>query len=222
MKMNWKNWKSLYREIEKDFEFSREKEERARNTLSKILGDWYIREDELRKIIGDEIYVTGFSPQLEREIELIPENANVIAADDSAVILHEFGLEPALVITDLDGNLQGLIELKNSIFGIHAHGDNIDLLEYADFFKRRFGTTQIEPLPNVYNFGGFTDGDRAVFLAAHFGAKIHLIGFDFEKPRIKAGKDLEKKRKKLRWAKYLIETLIESGANISWETLNSK
>ena len=43
------------------------------------------------------------------------------------------------------------------------------------------GTTQIEPISDVYNFGGFTDGDRAVFLAEHFGAKeIELVGFDFE------------------------------------------
>ena len=32
----------------------------------------------------------------------------------------------------------------------------------------------------VHNFGGFTDGDRCVFLANHFKAKkIILLGMDF-------------------------------------------
>ena len=36
------------------------------------------------------------------------------------------------------------------------------------------------PVKNVYNFGGFTDGDRSVFWAEEFGAKeIILIGMDF-------------------------------------------
>jgi uncharacterized Rossmann fold enzyme len=46
--------------------------------------------------------------------------------------------------------------------------------------KNCIGTTQVKPLQNVYNFGGFTDGDRAVFLANEFGAiNIVLVGMDF-------------------------------------------
>ncbi len=220
--MYWGNWRRLYREIEADFNFSYEKEIRARNALSKILGDRHIDMKEIKNILGDEVYITGFSPSLEREIELIPDGACIIAADDSASVLHEFGIEPRIVITDLDGDVSKLLELRNSVFGIHAHGDNMHLLNYADFFQKRFGTTQIEPIANVYNFGGFTDGDRAVFLAWHFGAKIHLVGFDFEHPRIKEGKNIVMKRKKLRWAKYLIDYASNSGAKIIWESLNSK
>ena len=37
-----------------------------------------------------------------------------------------------------------------------------------------------EKFANLQNYGGFTDGDRAVFIADHFKAKkIFLIGFDF-------------------------------------------
>jgi len=61
-------------------------------------------------------------------------------------------------------------------------------------------TTQSKPIHNVFNFGGFTDGDRCVFLATEFGAdKIELIGFDFEDEEVSA-----KKKKKLKWAKRLI------------------
>ena len=220
--MKWKNWMKLYEEIERDFKFRREKEIESRNTLSKILGDKVLSIEDIGNLIGEEVYVVGFSPSLENEIELIPDRATIIAADDAAVILNDLGIKPTIVMSDLDGDIDSLIRIKSSVFGIHAHGDNIPLLPYAEFFPKKFGTTQIEPLENVYNFGGFTDGDRCVFLAAHFDAKIHILGFDFENPRIKEGKDMIRKRKKLRWAKYLIHYLEQSGAKIIWENLNSK
>jgi uncharacterized Rossmann fold enzyme len=57
----------------------------------------------------------------------------------------------------------------------------------------------------VYNFGGFTDGDRAVMVARHFGAtKIHLLGFDMAQPRPKEGRDPKTKKRKLETARELI------------------
>ena len=47
-------------------------------------------------------------------------------------------------------------------------------------FKSKVGTVQVKPFGSVRNFGGFTDGDRCVFLAEHFKAsKILLFGFDY-------------------------------------------
>jgi hypothetical protein len=64
---------------------------------------------------------------------------------------------------------------------VHAHGDNVNLIRnLVPKMKNCIGTTQVKPLHNVYNFGGFTDGDRAVFLASEFKAKnIVLVGMDF-------------------------------------------
>ena len=46
--------------------------------------------------------------------------------------------------------------------------------------KNCIGTTQTNPFNKVQNFGGFTDGDRGVFLASYFNAKkIILFGMDF-------------------------------------------
>ncbi len=62
------------------------------------------------------------------------------------------------------------------------------------------GSTQVQPLENVFNFGGFTDGDRCVFLAKEFQASgIMMIGFDFNDPDV-----TDLKKKKLKWAKKLI------------------
>ncbi len=220
--MLWKNWMKLYEDIERDFGFSREREYIARNSLSSIIGDRVLSKNALRDLIGREVYVVGFSPSLEKEIEMIPSYVTIIAADDAAVLLNDAGLEPTIVMTDLDGDINSLLNIKNAVFGIHAHGDNISLLPYAEFFYKRFGTTQVEPLANVYNFGGFTDGDRGVFLAAHFNARIHMVGFDFEHPRIKEGKNMKVKKRKLKWAKFLIRYLEQQGAHIIWENLNEK
>ena len=46
--------------------------------------------------------------------------------------------------------------------------------------KNCIGTTQTNSFNKIQNFGGFTDGDRGVFLASHFDAKkIILFGMDF-------------------------------------------
>ena len=89
---------------------------------------------------------------------------------------------PDIVVTDLDGNIEYLKKASefNSIMIVHSHGDNINRLPYAILFKYCLGTTEDKPFGKIKNFGGFTDGDRCVFLANHFGAsKIILIGMDF-------------------------------------------
>jgi len=76
------------------------------------------------------------------------------------------------------------------------------------------GTTQGNPEPydHLHNFGGFTDGDRAVHIADHFKAKtISLIGFDFTNElgeySFAEHKNKDIKLKKLQWCKSLIDSL---------------
>ncbi len=216
--MEIETWMRIYQKIESDFGFPRDNEILSRNTLSKILGKNFVGVDVIRNIIGKEVYVVGNSPYLEKELKYMRKNYPVIAADDAAVVLYENGITPDIVLTDLDGDVDKLSKI-DALFGIHAHGDNRHLLHLSDKFSVKFGTTQIEPLWNVYNFGGFTDGDRCVFLAAHFNARIHLIGFNFEEPRRKEGKNLKIKKKKLTWARNLISMLENSGTEIVWENL---
>ena len=97
---------------------------------------------------------------------------------------------------------------------IHAHGDNLDKIKaYAREFTRVIPTCQCKPLGNLQNFGGFTDGDRAVFLAVHFKAReIVLYGMDFEGVgKYSFSKDTSIKRKKLKWGKRLIDYLRQKG-----------
>ena len=95
-------------------------------------------------------------------------------------------IQPDIIVTDLDGNIsdQKKANDKSSKIIIHAHGNNIEKIKnYVPIFNREIlGTIQINPRPYKYlkNYGGFTDGDRAVFLSDHFQAKsIYLVGFDY-------------------------------------------
>ncbi|MDD1659113.1 MAG: hypothetical protein LUP92_02550, partial [Methanomicrobiales archaeon] len=56
------------------------------------------------------------------------------------------------------------------------------------------------PLPHIHNFGGFSDGDRAVFLALGLDAgEVVIAGFDLDDPSVNPVK-----RKKLLWARTLL------------------
>lgn len=113
---------------------------------------------------------------------------------------------PHVIVSDLDGVMDDIIKANErcAVVVVHAHGDNITKLRsYVPQLQKIVGTTQSRPLSNVFNFGGFTDGDRAIYLAKHLGAKeIGIIGFDFEDATVG-----EIKKKKLRWAKRLIAAI---------------
>ena len=114
-----------------------------------------------------------------------------------------------------------LANLRGANIAVHSHGDNLDaVVKYAPFFSNVIGTTQAQPVGNIYNFGGFTDGDRAIFLAVALGAsEITLAGMDFgdivtrySRPNLKT--DLaeadEFKKKKLMYAARLTQWIVDN------------
>lgn len=77
------------------------------------------------------------------------------------------------------------------------------LEKYILRFKHFIAITQAKPFDKVYNFGGFSDGDRYVFIAKEFGTmSVRLAIFDFEDLAVNTIK-----KKKLKWAKELIRML---------------
>ena len=141
-------------------------------------------------------------------------------ADGAVTALIEQKITPDIIVTDLDGDLKSLKKIgrKNSIFVVHAHGDNIEKLDYISHFKNCIGTTETKPFGKIFNFGGFTDGDRCVFLANHFNAKkIILLGMDFGTTIGKYSKfsvsNKKLKIRKLRRGKKLLEWLAEKNSS---------
>jgi uncharacterized Rossmann fold enzyme len=211
--MDFAAWEPIYERILEDFGFDRAGDEEAAQVLSLMLTEKNtVSLSELRAIIsGKPVLVCGNAPKLRKELlEIDLSTFVIIAADGAAAVLMDTGRVPEVICTDLDGNSEADIEKEilaceqGSIVLIHAHGNNIDKLEkYVICFKRFIATTQARPFDKVYNFGGFSDGDRCVFVAREFGAeKIKLAGFDFEDPDVNPIK-----KKKLEWAKELIELL---------------
>lgn len=217
--MKFIEWFPFYQQVRVEFGFSTEKDQEAAERLSSMIKRKALQLSKLQaKIEGKDILVIGPGPSLERNIEFIKKNNKKytkIAADGVVEILLNKKIRPDVVVSDLDGNPKYLKMAENlgAIMVIHAHGDNVEYLQkYVPKFRKIIGTTQVMPTENVYNFGGFTDGDRSVFLAEEMRAKsITLMGMDFDNNPRKISKnhdvDFELKRKKLKTAKKLLEML---------------
>lgn len=208
--MKFTEWEPVYKSILKDMGFSREGDEQAALMLSAMLSSLNSASvSELRKLIeGRHILVCGNAPGLRHDLESVNTgNFTIIAADGATSVLIDRHLTADIIVTDLDGDVEKEIISNNngSLMVVHAHGDNVDKLEkYVDRFSNIIGSTQAKPLSNVYNFGGFSDGDRCVYLAREFGAQsITLIGFDFDDENVTVIK-----KKKLKWARQLIGNIL--------------
>ena len=133
-----------------------------------------------------EVIVAGNAPSLPADIKNTDFSGKiVIAADAAARVLKKGGVTPQIVFTDLDGLDDDVLEMnaEGTLLAVHAHGDNIPLVKswVPKMQGPVVGTTQSAPLSNVYNFGGFSDGDRGVFAAHELGASsVSLIGFDLD------------------------------------------
>ncbi|UCD93262.1 MAG: DUF115 domain-containing protein [Methanobacteriota archaeon] len=208
--MLYNEWKDYYHLILKDFGFDRGRDETSARLLSDLLRGEATSPEELEGLFkGKTVTVAGDGPNLPRELDDV--RGVLIAADEATSVLLENGMTPNVVMTDLDGKMEDLVKANEmgAIVIIHAHGDNQDMIKkFAGRFRGRvMGTTQSVPFDQIHNFGGFTDGDRGVFLADHFEAsEIRLVGFDFDNPREK-GKDIEIKKRKLNWAFVLVSKL---------------
>ena len=202
--MNFDEWEPHYRGILDYFGFDRAADEEAARLLASL-----IPRDNLLSLAslteGNEVTVCGNAPCLKEELKKI--RGVVFAADAAAEVLLDQGIRPDAVFTDLDGATDRFIAMNRAgtILVIHAHGDNMPLLRHwvPRFHGPLVATTQAAPLPRVHNFGGFTDGDRAVFTADELGASgITIIGFDLDDRNVDPVK-----RGKLIWARTLLRLI---------------
>lgn len=184
-------WEKYYTEILDDFGFSREKDEESAHLLDEILStEGCLTLNDLGEIVGfsDKYIVFGAGPSIKEHIQMLKEDYDLrgyvlVAADGATTAMIEEKIVPDIVVTDLDGNIDDILlaNLRGANIVIHAHGDNMErIASLSSFFNNVLGTTQAQPVGNLYNFGGFTDGDRAIFLAVALGAsEITLAGMDF-------------------------------------------
>lgn len=224
-------WEKYYTEILEDFGFSRKNDEESARLLDEILStEGCLTLNDLSEIVGfsDKFLVFGAGPSLKEHIGLLKQDYDLkdyvlVAADGATTALIEERVVPDIVATDLDGKLDDILlaNLRGANIIIHAHGDNIDkIASVSSFFNNVLGTTQAQPVGNLYNFGGFTDGDRALFLAVALGAsEITLAGMDFgdivtrySRPNLEdeLAKADDFKRKKLMYAERFTQWIIDN------------
>jgi 2-amino-4-hydroxy-6-hydroxymethyldihydropteridine diphosphokinase len=202
--MNFAEWEPHYVAILGYFGFDRAQDEEAARLLATLTG----RDDFplLVSLCKDRhVTVCGNAPCLMNELKKI--RGSVFAADAAADVLDGHGIRPDAIFTDLDGASERFIEMNRAgtVLVVHAHGDNMPLLRHwvPNLPGPVVATTQSAPLAHVHNFGGFSDGDRAVFAADALGAAgITIIGFDLDDDAVDP-----MKRGKLVWAKKLLSLI---------------
>ena len=224
-------WEKYYTEILDDFGFSRENDEESAKLLDEILStEGCLTLNDLAEIVGfsDKFIVFGAGPSIKEHIQMLKQDYDLkdyvlVSADGATTAMIEEKLVPDIVATDLDGNIDDILlaNIRGANIVIHAHGDNIEkIASLSSFFNNVLGTTQAQPVGNLYNFGGFTDGDRAIFLSVALGAsEITLAGMDFgdivtkySRPNLPdvLGQADEFKKKKLLYAEKFTDWIAEN------------
>ena len=219
----------FYKKIRVLLSINEQDDIKATRILSRLLDKKVVNDDFILKKIYEKIYkkpciVFGCGPSiesiLERSSKHFFEGKTLVVADGATTAVIERGIRPDIIVSDLDGRIEDQLQanIQGAIMLIHGHGDNIPTIKkwVPSFSGDLLGTTQNRPLPHVYNFYGFTDGDRAVFLCCSFGAsEIYLAGMDFgtligkySKPYLKEDTPApQRKLIKLRIAQELLEYL---------------
>jgi len=203
--VNFDAWEPVYESILSDFGYPREGDERARYAVAPYATPFDF--DRL-DAAGDEVAIVGAAPSLPSAVDRVAGADRVFAASTAADVVREAGYDLDLLVTDLDKNPGTAVELARAGTPVaaHAHGDNVPLVE--EWVPRcdpdhLLATTQAAPVDAVYNAGGFTDGDRAAFLADDLGAAgLRFVGWDFDDPEVSAAK-----ARKLAWAERLLHLL---------------
>jgi uncharacterized Rossmann fold enzyme len=233
----YSEFKEWYIQIADCFKFEYKKDRESRDFLSQILGkkspNWNLENIlvSFKKMLASKkfILVYGCGTSLEDTVDTVITLKGItffnnfinLTANGASVLLREKNIPIDAIFTDLDGITKN--EFKYSHFNIvHAHGDNIEKLKLFEKeilnFDNIIGTTQVEPLENIINPGGFTDGDRIMYFLRTLinpSHKIYLIGMDFKNIVGKYSKlELERnqessliKQKKLQFGIKLLEWL---------------
>jgi hypothetical protein len=225
--MTIRGWKTRYREIRSMFGYKESDDITSAKKLNSIIKKKIPSSNFKKQIFGKTVFVVGAGPSLDSAITVMKkyENVTKIVADGAVQALIKHKIRPDILVTDLDGDIKSIkkIARTNIPIIVHAHGDNEDKLDIVKKFKNKTGTTQSEKFGRLENFGGFTDGDRCVFLAENFKAeKIILLGMDFgnvigkySKPVIR---DRSLKLKKLACGKKLLEWLATKSSSELYTT----
>lgn len=165
---------------------------------------------DLSVIRGENVVVIGAAVKSKE----IPEEGLLIVADGSIGAISDYS-RVVLVVSDADG-LPFIDEAAKARipFALHAHGDNLEVwTEALQRWPSDLPIIATHQTPNqleeIYNPGGFTDGDRAVCIAYSLGAaNVELVGFSTKEVGKWSGvTNPERKLEKLKWMEKILNKL---------------
>lgn len=227
MGLDFAEWEPIYAAILDDFGFDRTTDERARDILAELTSGAVFDPDQL-VFDGEQVAIAGGGPSLvhhtsdSEEFSRLKQADHVVAVSGAVDVCCRADIAIDLVVTDLDTDPETAVGLTHEGIpvAVAAHGDNIPALrEYVPEMNHQnvLPTTQAEPHNQVVNVGGFTDGDRAAFIADHCGAdRLLFPGWDFDDPDVTS-----MKRQKLVWAERLLR-LLERRRNERFAVLDGR
>jgi uncharacterized Rossmann fold enzyme len=212
------HWSHKYLEVVRALDLNMSEDRRATLIL-----DQFLKPQDLsliKNLIEDKpVIIFGCGPSLENDLNKVFDaklhtRCALVAVDGAVKALLQYRIVPHLNVTDLDGDIASIV-LANQhgcVTLVHAHSANIKpIVSVMPHLKGVvFGTTHSGATERVHNFGGFTDGDRAVHIVEHFKPSfIVLAGMDFGHViGVYSGQyDPVKKPRGLRVGKELIEEL---------------
>lgn len=238
--MNWFTWEPYYKRVATDLELNITKDYEIAEKLNSLVKQhnshgFNSTLEKISHLKKTKAWIFGAGPSLENDFEKFsknysPETDLIVGVDGSSLFLREQGYLPDIIFSDLDGSLDAIQDCLSlgSILILHAHGDNFNIVEkfYPEIVKYDYlPTVQTKPNePFIYNFGGFTDGDRAISGVLEWFSSITvlLLGFTFGKIQGKYSKPTklknhteaaEFKLKKLQFAKEFIQVLAKNYSN---------
>jgi uncharacterized Rossmann fold enzyme len=206
--MNFDEWEPVYEAILADFGYERGADEQARDLLVELLSGADVGGLDRLDVTGKTVAVAGAADTLEDEFEPVRGADVVFGASNAASRLRKAGLSVDCMVTDIDKrpDTAQALTAEGTPVAVHAHGDNIPALRdvVPELDPRSLvPTTQAQPAGPVRNVGGFTDGDRAAFLADALGAeRLVFPGWAFDDATVGA-----EKQRKLTWAARLLHWL---------------
>ena len=142
-----------------------------------------------------------------------------VAADGAVGALSEYS-QLACIVSDLDGGdfLDAAAKQGQTVV-VHAHGDNKQQWrETLSSWEQCAPTPSLilshqvnRAIPGMHNFGGFTDGDRALCFVLSLGVQaknVELVGFSINRVGRWSGVTVaETKLKKLEWMERIVSEL---------------
>lgn len=199
--MDFSEWDPIYTAIVADLGLDRAADKRARDRLADLTTPF---DPDRLAFDGETVAIVGGGPIA----NLAPARRadRVVAAGGGIGCRHDVSID--LVVTDLDSAPDVVVELTHhgTPVAVAAHGDNILAIEtHVPAMDRQnvLGTTQAKPVAHLLNVGGFTDGDRAAYIADHCGAEsLVFLGWDLDDPDVGP-----MKRRKLLWTQRLLVVL---------------